>query len=74
MRSNKATLTIRIRRLRNVYLRRRHLIWRIKRGIEKINKELARNEQLQRVMAKGLMSYYSAGTVLYERPHFDEEY
>lgn len=55
MRSNKATLNIRIRRIRNVILRRKHLVWRLTRGIERLNKELARNEQLQRVIASGAM-------------------
>jgi len=53
MRSNKATLNIRIRRLRNVILRAKHSV----RRYQQI-------EQLQRVMAKG---YFAAGTVLYPK-------
>jgi len=65
MRSNKATLSIRIRRIRNRILRSKHLVWRIKHDIKRIEKEIERNEQLRRCMAMG---YLYAGPTRYPRP------
>ena len=65
MRSNKATLNIRIRRLRNVILRAKHSVRRYRQDVTRTQWEIDRIEQLQRVIAKG---YFAAGTVLYPKP------